>query len=293
MNRINVILSSGLIFLLITIIANWPIHFLQIEWVEILVLTAVLFWVPFAIQHTPSLPYSIVALLLCNASLAISFLLPSGIWAGILSLPWLLFTSILFLTKLNLYSLHKHAFLSIAYLFLVIGAAWATAYAFNYKPLSFHSNIVVLTAAHFHYAGFLLLFLMAKLYLKTPTQFKRIIAITIIIGMVTVAIAITYTKMTGWLTGESISGSIMFIAGTLVAIEYFRASLNETGTRRVLWSSASFVLIIGMFLALGYALRPFLHIQFLNIPNMYALHGSGNAFAIGMLILGWMTNKNV
>jgi YndJ-like protein len=67
---------------------------------------------------------------------------------------------------------------------------------------------------------------------------------------------------------------------------------EEIQLTKTMWITGGICLTLGMTLALGYALRHFIVIDWLNIPNMQAVHGSLNALGFGtLMILGWRFKK--
>src|SRR5262249_39572395 len=93
--------------------------------------------------------------------LTIAFLQPAGTTAQLLASSWLLFTLLLAalaidriaqLPRPNIVEFGQLA----AMLFLPIGAIWAIISRGDWQPLGFPEVIVLLTAIHFHYAGFAL-----------------------------------------------------------------------------------------------------------------------------------------
>lgn len=88
------------------------------------------------------------------------------------------------------------------------------------------------------------------------------------------------------------AGVFMAIASFSVGCVLILRGYAEKRTVRILWLSGGFCLMCGMILALGYALRPVLQIEWLTIPFMQALHGSFNALGFGSLtLIGWGLKK--
>src|SRR5690606_24380069 len=80
---------------------------------------------------------------------------------GLWSVPWLLVT--IWTALVGLSRARAHGFRPIPELsidaglgMVAVGGAWATASCLGLRPLGFSDTIVLLTAAHFHYAGFVL-----------------------------------------------------------------------------------------------------------------------------------------
>src|SRR5262245_43176279 len=94
-------------------------------------------------------------------ALGLAFLLPQGPAAAALALPWLLATGLV--AGLGVGRLARRGFRPLAevcldagLMFVAVGGVWAVADRLGFRPLDFEPVIVLLTATHFHYAGFAL-----------------------------------------------------------------------------------------------------------------------------------------
>ena len=240
---INVLLWAGFVGW------NWPVGLQHTVWVEILLLFVPLVMVP---KLSDMNPFGIIA----GYAFLIALILPQGIWAAIFSIPWILFSATQAWKQ-------RHAF---TYTFLLIGAAWFFADRLGWMVLNFSPIIVLLTAAHFHYAGFLLSLLSEKL--ENPR-----LSIAIAVGVVGVAIGITATQLNGPQWIETAAAVFMAGIGSIAAWKLILA-------RRFLLLLAGICLQAGMLLAFLYGIRAYFPIAILSIPFMYALHGTLNAFAL-------------
>ena len=99
--------------------------------------------------------------LLCAVLLLPSFALYPGPRAGALAVPWLGFT--LLVALLGFIRLVRHGYTttegiatSAAMIFLAVGGDWTLASRWGLEPMGFREPIVLLTGAHFHFAGFAL-----------------------------------------------------------------------------------------------------------------------------------------
>src|SRR5712664_1477307 len=88
-----------------------------------------------------------------------AFFFPAGRWAATLATPWLAVCIFLglFAARRILRSrarpLDALCF-AIAQIYLPVGAIWFVLSRYGARPLGFYEPIVLLTAVHFHYAGF-------------------------------------------------------------------------------------------------------------------------------------------
>ena len=274
---------------------RFPDSTFTLTYVQILILAAPLWLIPMTWQllDTPEwigylgAPTSII--------LAIAFCLSPSLLAAALSLPWLLLTTILAWQKLKDWRIGRsfeihHLCQLAAYLFLPIGAAWAFADRLGFRPLDFDATIVLLTVAHFHYAGFLLPTIAAFALKNMATKWNKLIGWSVILGIPLVATGITTTHLNLPIWIEVIAVTLMVVGGfTTGLLHCFLGWRNWTTSYGKLWLLAGFALMIGMTLALGYGWRHYFIIPVLTIPWMYAVHGTLNAVGFALpAVLGWI-----
>jgi hypothetical protein len=177
-----------------------------------------------------------------------------------------------------------------ARIFPAIGAAWLVAHRAGWMPFGFDALIVLLTAAHFHHAGFTLP-LMAGLCGKSlPGKMSRWSCLLILVGVPLVAIGITCTHFLVLPWVEPLSVCVL-VAGALgVALLQMQMAFQKGlhGRERLLFGLSGVSLFIAMMLALGFGLRYFLPSGALSMPAMWAVHGSLNTFGFGLCgIVAW------
>jgi len=285
MNVKKLSLLIGFLFWLGIIAFQWPFSPFQLTYVEILILAAVLWLLPFIWQSTTVFTDGLQKVALPSTfAFGFSFLLPSGQWTALLSLPWLLLTIYLAIQELGLYLSEKSPGRSefsrlAAFAYLPIGAIWATFDRLDFQPLGFDSTIVLLTVAHFHYAGFVLPWLCSCLlkYFPSPWTWRFSIGILVGIPLVATGITTTHFHWPFWL--ESLFVSIMALSAMGIGgLHLFHG-----------WKALG----IGMGLALLYGWRHYFPIPMINIPFMYALHGSLNALGFALpASLAWYFFKS-
>jgi len=199
--------------------------------------------------------------------LAISLLLPSGTWAGLLALPWLLFTWALAVIGLRHFfrrvrSLDEQLCYSAALLFVAIGGCWAMISRAGLQPMEFSDTIVLLTGVHFHYAGFALP-LLTGLTIRTLTR-HHVVRILIAVGILATGCAL--------------------LAG--MQLELALRSRTEPARSLLLISSIS--LLAGMMLAVIYGIGEYRQLRLLEIPLMIPLHGIANSIGFSLAgLYGW------
>lgn len=262
----------------------------SIEWVKVLFLFAPLVLVPAAagILHDMDAEYPrpILMTLAGGVVLAIAFLMPQGLSAGVLSGLWLLNTIGMAFAAMRV---HNRRFVILAgFIYLPIGAAWAVADRLGLTPLGFDPVIGLLTAVHFHYAGFLLPVITSLALEHWKGRGGRLIGVGVIAGVPLVALGITISHIGGLLWIETASSTVMALAGMGVAgIHLLLLKKTDSLPVRLLWIATGIFLFGGMVLALLYGWRYFFPLPFLSIPWMYAVHGTINTLALTFAIAGW------
>jgi hypothetical protein len=222
--------------------------------------------------------------------LAISLLLPSGTWAGLLALPWLLFTWALAVIGLRHFfrrvrSLDEQLCYSAALLFVAIGGCWAMISRAGLQPMEFSDTIVLLTGVHFHYAGFALP-LLTGLTIRTLTRHHvvRIMVLLIISGIPLVGIGIAYSPLLELIAVGILATGCALLAG--MQLELALRSRTEPARSLLLISSIS--LLAGMMLAVIYGIGEYRQLRLLEIPLMIPLHGIANSIGFSLAgLYGW------
>lgn len=210
---------------------------------------------------------------------ALSFLLPAGRLAGSLAALWLMAASWLVVRH------HQLRWATIApLLWLPAAAAWLTAARLGVRPLGFSDSVVLLTAAHFHHAGFGVSALLA-----TVRSHRGLIVHQL--GMATVAIGISGADAL-----EPIGATLIVVALSCWTAAAWRLRRALTGWRRHALTLSAVAWAYPMLLALSWALAPFLphlasHRLAATLPAMAAQHGTVNALAVVLLGLVALTPR--
>ncbi len=270
-------------------------------WAGLMALWAAIFLVPIGIAQTTlrNPVFSIEPVLvkiqpIAATLLSLSFWIEQGVLSGILATFYLLWCVAVVLPHLLSYFFRPDfslPFVSLlaAWGFLTNAALWLVFDRFDVQPFGFSAWIVLLTGAHFHYAGFALMLAIALLLQQNPTdKWVKMASYAILCGVVFTAIGITTTQLglPHWI--ETLAGSVMALSATGAGIVFIRASRREVGVTRWLWFCGGLSLFATMLLAFLYALRPIFSLFWLNMPLMQAVHGSINALGFGtLMLLGW------
>lgn len=223
-------------------------------------------------------------------ALAVSVQLEPGSVAAGLALPWLIVCGIMALHALTLWQTAGGKSLAarlalVGWLQIAVGGAWLFADRAGMQPMGFDGMIVRLTAAHFHFAGFLLP-LMAGFLLRQPSAlWVRLSAAGAAGGVILVALGITLTKLGGHPAMESVLAATfcLFVLGLGFGQVLAACRLGNR------WLAASGLsLCMGMAFALLYALRLWLPLPWLHLPFMWAVHGSIQVFGFAACgLIGW------
>ena len=264
-------------------------------------------------RSSPKLRF--VVLLVAGVALAIAQWFSPGAMAAGLAAPWLLVTALIALVGLaRAWHFRRGplpAFVAACgMVYLAIGGGWALADRAGIRPLGFDPAIVLLTAVHFHYAGFALPILTALAIdalhkpeapaRETPSTRQTAVSLAgasglcIALGVVAsvplVAVGITATQLGYSPLAELIAAWCMSLSGLGVAWLYLRLAFRPTTPRiaRELWSFGALFLACGMLLSILYGSRWLVPLPWLDIPLMRALHGTANALGFTVPALaGW------
>jgi hypothetical protein len=263
------------------------------SWIELLFLFAPLTIVPLGLALTDRLGgqtrvskflrLALAMQLPAALAAALSFYSPWPIATFLLSVPWLAFAGILALTRLSSIARARPRNFDglcavVAYFYLAVGAAWFFASRLGWHPIGFHEPIVLLTAVHFHYAGFAA----AVLVRTTGRILKRGIVRTVFYrGAAAGALGGPAILAVGFVVHPILKllAALVITAGeTLLAICFLSClpAIAEPRSRLLLFVSAASV-AAGMCLATLWAIGEFPRQQFLDIARMAEWHGTLNA----------------
>ncbi len=230
--------------------------------------------------------------LTCATLLLVSFSLYPGDHAALLALPWLCFTgavALLGIARLIARGYQSAAGIGIsaAMAFLAVGGGWTLASRWGMEPMGFREPIVLLTGAHFHFAGFALPILtgLAAGALRHPAA--RVAVAGVIVGVPFVAVGIT--------AGRSVPAvelcAAWFLAVTCLLVVGLQAALAARSAgwpERLLFAASGLALLAGMALAAVYALSTYRAAYWLTIPQMIPWHGTLNALGFTLPgLLAW------
>lgn len=277
-------------------------HPATIQWAEMLLLLNVLVIVPLTVgiflkSVTPATAryWGLIEQLHLSAGCLLigAYLMQPNLAVAFLALPWFAMTCLYGLA--GIIAIRERCTrclwgltINVGFVYLAVGGLWAVIERAGRHPWGFESNIEILTAVHFHYAGFVLL-LAAGWAAKElhESRLAQWTCITAMIGVPLTAAGILTTKLGYGMTLEMIAAVVMALAGALVAwVHLILAGRKQyTPLVRGLWAVAAGSLIAAMVLAALYGLRMVNPIEQLTLPTMWSIHGTLNAVGFGLCVV--------
>jgi hypothetical protein len=227
--------------------------------------------------------------------------LTPGRWAALAATPWA--SVLVSLAILGLGRIVRRGQRSwwktcrdVGLMYSAVGALWLLADRLGLHPLGFSDEIVLLTAVHFHYAGWLLPTIAAlALQDAKSSALPPLITGAVILGVPAVAVGITVTQLGQGRAFEAAAALWLALAGFSVGTVQARLAFARRGpaVTQLLLLVAAFSLMGGMIFAALYGVRSFIHPwPWLDIAWMRALHGSLNALGFGFCgTLGWWLER--
>jgi hypothetical protein len=224
-----------------------------------------------------------------------AILLEPGLPAAALASVWLAVTG--FVAAFGLWRFLPRGFnpaeevgIDAGLVYLPIGGLWLVMSRLGIQPLGFGDTIVLLTAVHFHFAGFvapLLAGLAGRLIRQSrlPPKLFPVIVAGIISGIPLVAAGITASPLLA-LIGTAIVSSGLVV----LAIAVFGWVLPGLRSRpaQVLLLLSTLSSVLAMSLATIYAYSIVARKLIVNIPQMATTHGVANAFGFALCgLVAW------
>jgi hypothetical protein len=180
--------------------------------------------------------------------------------------------------------LHELA-IDVGHLYLPIGAVWFLASRLRIELMGFGHVIVLLTAAHFHFAGLAAPVIAGQVgRLIAPgsrwSVWYRRGAFFVVVAPILVALGITFSPIL------EVTMATLLALGILVVAVVTVLHVAPRGGAHYVLGAAQLVLLVTMALAVVYAVGELLGETFVFIRTMVAYHGALNAigFAIPSLI---------
>jgi hypothetical protein len=229
------------------------------------------------------------------AAAVASFFLRQGRPAALLAALWLIVTALialfglwrlLFRGVLNANELCIGAGL----IYLPVGGMWFFMSRFGIQPLGFGDTIVLLTAVHFHFAGFAAPIL-AGLAGRTlndrgpARQLFQLAAVGVVTGTPIVATGITFSPLVAFIGAIVISLGLILLA--IVVLGWVIRSVGSLPAKFLL-SVSAISSSSAMVLACLYAYSLVTKTVIIDIPHMAMTHGVINAFGFALCgLIAW------
>lgn len=234
---------------------------------------------------------------LMAACAVIALLLPPGRVAALLASGWMLLCLLMggagILDVLSSWSDASAKLfritLFVARMDLVVGGAWLVASRLGMHPLGIQEPIGLLTAVHFHFAGFATATIAAAMLrfsdARTPRRWLNWIVPFVIAMPYLVAIGFVVSSAMKMVAASVFSASVAALAVLLRSC----GSRTEERAARVLLQIAAAAVFAAMVLSTVYAIADFFGSDVLTIPQMARTHGILNAAGFCMTgLLGWI-----
>ncbi len=224
-----------------------------------------------------------------------ALLIGPGVLSGVLALPWLIVcVSVAYEVTRRWWAERRLAGADIARvlsgLYLVVGGTWFVISRLGWRPRSFPTVIVELTAVHFHYAGMTASLLGAETLARVGWPDQRATAAklavaAIVVSPPVVAAGFTYSPTLQTLGGSVLAAGLILLSGVTLFQVVPRLS---AGPWRSLLTISAIAVVAPMILAVDWVLGQHAEIPALSIPQMAQVHGSLNALAFSVCgLLGW------
>ena len=226
----------------------------------------------------------------------VSMTIPPGRTAALLALIWFLQCAVLTYSYLGHW--HKNCPTSsriadLAFVDLLLGAAWLVVSRASWRPLSFQEPIILLTAVHFHYSGFATA-LLASATLRsfetrgTDARSLRLLLVTMVLLPFAVAAGFVFSPLLRFAAAVALSLGV-----TAMAVVWLRLSRHfESVHARFFLRLAACAVIAALSLSTVYAASEHFAKQWITVPRMANTHGVLNSLGFVLLgLLAWLTEQ--
>lgn len=173
---------------------------------------------------------------------------------------------------------------------LAVGGAWLFASRLGMRPMGIQEPIGLLTAVHFHFAGFATATIAAAT-LQASSEQKWLKRLCYLVAGMPIVVAAGFVISPMLKMGAAILFS-MSVAGLAIFLRA-RGRRAQDGAARILLQIAAGAIFAGMVLSAAYAVADFTGSEALTIPQMARTHGILNAVGFCLTgLLGWIIEKN-
>jgi hypothetical protein len=214
--------------------------------------------------------------------LAVAMFVPAGPMAGALAVPWMAVAVVLAVSRVpRLWARRSPAravldgiAADVACAFLAVGATWAVVSCLGLRPMGFDDRIVLLTAVHFHVAGFVLVLAGELLRRARPIVVTAAGLTALIVGIPMTAAGFLGIAVAGFVGAWLVAGGAF-----VVGLGHVWAGLRGAGPAAAF---AGISLMLSMTLAAAWATAAWRGVDVLSVPAMAAVHGGLNVLGFAL-----------
>ncbi|HEX8773918.1 MAG TPA: YndJ family protein [Pyrinomonadaceae bacterium] len=226
-----------------------------------------------------------------------SFFFRQGMIAALLASVWLIVTILIALYGIVRFlprgaARTEEVAIDAGLIYVAVGGGWFVLSRAGTQPLGFGDTIVLLTAIHFHYAGFAAPILVGMAGRALPDGAKGarrlsgIICAAVILGTPLVALGITFSPAVA-LAGTCLIALGLLLLSALVVLRIV-PSLGTRPGAQVLLAVSSAASSVAMLLACAYAYSIVARRLIISIPQMAMFHGVANALGFSLCgLIAW------
>jgi YndJ-like protein len=216
--------------------------------------------------------------------LCFAFAMPAGAPAAVLTAPWILlaFVALGWTAKDALPRLPRVSNMGAAAAvgFLVVGASFVTVERLGLQPLRFSPTIILLTAVHFHFAGFGLLVIASGLARRVRSFQWAVVGL--VAGMPITALG--FVADSPWI--GALGAIVVGASGLGVGYGLLTATVaTASGFERLAWRVAGIGLLLAMPLGIGWSVALLIGGTLLPLDSMVRTHGFLNAAAVTLVAM--------
>ena len=237
----------------------------------------------------------IAAYPIAAAAAILAIALPAGIPAAAIALVWLVFTVLSALhgvtRVLGARGRVEELCVAVGFIYLLVGGGWLVLWRSGLTVMDFGEHVPLLTAIHFHYAGFaspILVGFVGRELRAAGTRLWRVYVVAaslVIVGPALVALGIAGVR-----TIESPAAAMLAAGTAIVALTALAAVLRRVqgALAKALLAVSSSAAVVAMTLATLYAVGNPLGISAVGLEDMVRWHGTLNALGYVLCgLLGW------
>ena len=185
------------------------------------------------------------------------------------------------------------ATLGIARMDLAVGGAWLVASRLGMRPMGIQEPIGLLTAVHFHFAGFATAMIAAATleFSERRGEQRWLRPLVLLVAALPIVVAVGFVISPVLKMGAAVLFSAS-VAGLAIAVRACGRKAEDP-TARILLQVAAGAIFAGMVLSGAYAIADYAGSDVLTIPQMARTHGILNAVGFCLMgLLGWLVETS-